>query len=814
MAQLSIADELLSLNSGPGWKPDVVNNLISNTAEGPLYDRKRWLPLIRCRQEDVVRLDSGTAETIRDFVVDVISMLNSARRRGKPAYIVFGVDDDWKPNENGILESTTWTRDVSDIQQFLLSRSQLEYLQRTLIEKEDINGHADRLIRANPLDYIRYEFGWIECQGRRYFLSYLEFVSDVPTAKPFCVNPQISKGDRIWLDRLKLRSGSVYSRIGDRNREFLGDEIAQLVSWRDIPFLSVDTLKAFFDRHRKYLVRVSPHQDTHLSEVGKQDLRATLEAEGSEHNATSILQHFLSLSDQNVLFLLGKGGAGKTTTLRDLALELIESSMGHLQSQHQDDPPTCLIPIYIHLAGFDPAQDSIRQVIGRKLLAAGGFDSSGIDRVLEDRALGFAVFVDGIDEVPQSSLWQAKTDLFRTIGSYPHAKFVVASRPMVLADSERQIGLTADLIAMSSTQITARIRAEGLSSITETELLGLIDSDRELMSLLARPRMLSAMLTGIVGEGRLSFGGVLRQTLDGFLREESEKLQSPSEYQRMRSELRSLALKWWKTGTVSAEEVLNFTCYDRFIQCGLLQLDGYKIHFMSPYFAYYLVAESMLDNSDIRREISIKLDSLPDENLHIIRILANLDDVDLSATQSDISVWVQSLGSAEDKLRILLERSKVAVANDRYIEDIIRQYATTMHVGTSDSRLDYLRKLLTDPADNVFMITLRLARDIEWIREGMRTSSILGAVAEYNPARFDALIDVPANHGFQARKRLSQYVTRLWGQFLHKIRYLSRRETTKEISREQVVQSESQNVYEEPIVLKKFIEKGHEDDEG
>ncbi|RMG90624.1 MAG: hypothetical protein D6706_19170, partial [Chloroflexi bacterium] len=66
-------------------------NRQSRFRENTLIDLKRDLYCVR-----------GDDKGLAEFIRDMIAMANASRRRGKPAYILFGVNNDGTISEGGI----------------------------------------------------------------------------------------------------------------------------------------------------------------------------------------------------------------------------------------------------------------------------------------------------------------------------------------------------------------------------------------------------------------------------------------------------------------------------------------------------------------------------------------------------------------------------------------------------------------------------------------------------------------------------------------------------------------------------------------
>ncbi|WTW92133.1 NACHT domain-containing protein [Streptomycetaceae bacterium NBC_01309] len=139
------------------------------------------------------------------------------------------------------------------------------------------------------------------------------------------------------------------------------------------------------------------------------------------------------LSPSGRAVLEGPAGAGKTSLLRRLAVGLIDA-----RSQQQ---PPVVVPFFLQVRRLYrderlclPAVDDFVRESGSTL---GSAQPPGwADRVL--RSGHAVVLVDGLDELPQPCHDEALAWLQQVCRDYPHATYILSSRPRVLTDAHRR----------------------------------------------------------------------------------------------------------------------------------------------------------------------------------------------------------------------------------------------------------------------------------------------------------------------------------------------------------------------------------------
>ena len=204
---------------------------------------------------------------------------------------------------------------------------------------------------------------------------------------------------------------------------------------------------------------------------------------------TSILKIFELPEISGKLLILGDPGAGKTTTMLDLAKELINRV-----KQETTNP----IPVLVNLSSWiDPSQ-SILDWLVEELKSKYGIRKDIGEQWLEKRLL--LPMLDGLDEVKvelQESCVSAIN--FLMLGDFRPAFIVVCSRTEEYANYKTQLNLNGAirLKSLKNEQIQAYLSDVGIS-----ELYQLLDQDLELLDLVRTPLLLSIT---ILSHAELSF---------------------------------------------------------------------------------------------------------------------------------------------------------------------------------------------------------------------------------------------------------------------------------------------------------------------
>jgi hypothetical protein len=336
--------------------------------EGPLFDRKAMLPKVY-----------RTAEECAEFIKDVISLANSARRRGQPAYLLFGVQDDGTITgiEGQFLQKDSPSRDWATSS----SEKQQERIQRELLSliKKHLGGDPG----------ISYEWGYID----QMLVSYLVFPGRTPPQwidKPYEVIQAVKVDKQVYLE-----VGKCYVRVGESKVEVPPHERGSLHSYNQIPFVDPK-------QWRGYLNSIAS-----LEVLAPLSIYCTIDdMEGDALLADVLRSRVGNLKRRDragghCILVTNQPGCGKTTASRKLCQVLAEQALLSLDEQLYE-PPNEPIPILIPLQDFSYKHGDLMQNALRHL-EGGGVDFKewpvSKERLFDDRALVFVIILDGYDEM-------------------------------------------------------------------------------------------------------------------------------------------------------------------------------------------------------------------------------------------------------------------------------------------------------------------------------------------------------------------------------------------------------------------------------
>lgn len=666
---MSISDisAIQQINSGPGWEPELIQQFIREVAEGPLFDRKSHLPIIHCKPGEIKDATVELTKTIREFVRDCISMLNSARRRGKPAYIVYGVKDNWEIMPSGIFGKSTRKMSNTEIESYLDTPKLFQDLQRNVIEKYDMRPHTERLIWENPSAFIHYEFGWINHEGEKVFLSYLVF-EPYASQRPFAVKPS-NKGTEIWYERLNLTPGESWSRVGESKKEFVGAEIDTLVCWRESPFVSSEQWSKYLTDLQQKISRICQY-NIHEDELGLQRLTAKDSYTNDLIGLNAALHEFATYTDtgNQVLFVLGDGGVGKSTQVQLLTLEVARL----LQEEIKDAPkkydqPEGLIPVYVEMKRFRCSTETPLHYIASTLQSI-KIDAD-IEKIFGDRELQFLFILDAIDEMASDEHERNIDAIYQLVKDYAHIKFIIVSRPSVFQQNILERHRYLRVLPLTLEQIVNCIKAAEISIKVQEQLIDLISGDLELQSLLGVPRMLTACINGVAKLEHVSLGTILHAAIEEHLRYDIEKLPKATYKRDYRLQLEQFVENFWENDRVYVDKSKQLEYYEPLLQNGLLRENERKVYFASRYIVDYLLARQIHDNEDFRNRVKLNIDPNPDQpvftqyQINRLRLLANWCESDLSNVGTNVGRWINHLTDPKLILQIYKERLQPFVEN-------------------------------------------------------------------------------------------------------------------------------------------------------
>jgi len=423
-----------------GFDAEWVSGYLSGSLdEGPLVDRKQ--ELWRVGRAADRQPDPGWLHDRGEFVRHITAMANAARRRNKPAHLVFGFrdkeDGGWyveevdetRPLEKqaiGVERQTTRCRDnnkqciTAEEWERLLDEPN-QFCKKQAVSIGDLLETAKRYISPPPT--IDCDYGWIEFRGLEGFVIYLVvYPSD---AGPFSLTTSRDRMNELELIRQhnhhlqNVKPGEYFDRVGDNTIHFTDPN--RLVSARQVPYVTRSQWQRYFDRLRARLQRIQPDAAWPLN------IRSSNEEMGFQYWALRWLD---DVDASQVAVVEADVGSGKTVSVTALALGLIDENTSRLSTDLRDDAPSRWVPVYVPLRGIGSLEE-LRSAV------AAAIDIDGVLALDAERALGllrdpdlqFVVLLDGADEMAREARRSAV--LQRLVKEFA-VKYLITSRPRTL----------------------------------------------------------------------------------------------------------------------------------------------------------------------------------------------------------------------------------------------------------------------------------------------------------------------------------------------------------------------------------------------
>ncbi len=443
--------------------------VFQDPTEGQLQDRKVELyPLLSDNQK------------LGEFIKDVIALANSARQRGRDAYILFGVDDnriivgiegqDIKSPPRHTANGTT----EADIE-----KHQGEIIGRVLLRKiKDYIG---------PL-HARYEYGYADS----HLVSYLCLPGRTSVQwydTPYQIAQDIfgsQPRERIYTQ------GRCWTRMGESNVEVNESEKKNLYCYERMPYVgSAQWLRYAHEVNKLFS---DPDQGSPIplqceyGRVDEQDLLETMHACLQDHNSRIIV--------------CNTPGSGKTTALKQFTCDLAHSLEGHAATLHErkeDVEPTVPIPVYFSLEGYAYAPSrSIMQCLLNDIKQKGIMINENFDqlaRLFNNQNMHFVILLDSFDEMDQDKLVQNRRAVQTFIEEMTNRMTVfIGCRSTFIEQIPKRHSFQDIKVLPAQERLIYDYLEQRMKSISELVSLLQVDEDfQDLYSLIARPRMLEAM---------------------------------------------------------------------------------------------------------------------------------------------------------------------------------------------------------------------------------------------------------------------------------------------------------------------------------
>ncbi|MBE7557383.1 MAG: NACHT domain-containing protein [Anaerolineales bacterium] len=369
--------------------------------ERTLSDRKLCIPLIK---DDI--------DKRAEFIRDLIALANASRERGKPAYILFGVRDNW--DKVGIEGQSVQAK--LPIGYNPNDDAQVEHLQRKVIEKAFI-GIATQYI-APKVPSLEYYHGLID--GVRF--SYLEICAEALNKTAYEVAKDLLDAQAVT----QLKKGDCFTRRGESKIPVSEEEKPFLYSWTNRPYIDNS-------QWRNYINQLKEGGEFENLEdvIGRQFLYANNDTPLEDE----VKVYIESPPGLSLLIIRGQPGCGKSVFLQDQTRKLATNLIQELESNTQSVSFKNPIPIFQSLNDFSiKPGDSLERELIKRLREPSLSElqvASEPEKVFQDKSKKWVILLDAFDEVApelQSEIWRE----IRRLASYPQdMKIILTVRPDV-----------------------------------------------------------------------------------------------------------------------------------------------------------------------------------------------------------------------------------------------------------------------------------------------------------------------------------------------------------------------------------------------
>lgn len=370
--------------------------------EGPLRDRKVDFPNLQKR--------AGKPDKKAEFIRDVIALANTARLWGKPAYLLFGIDDSGR---------------VAGIHDYLkvFDKSEPHQVQ------EEARKQVGSLIKeyVKPI-MARFDLKFGQIHG--HLVAYL-LLEPLLSPEPFQVAKSFGKGMK-----RPLKESECWIRFGESKNKISAREISPTeepfcYTYAQVPYLLPSQWERYFrtvlnDRALHEADAISYYLEP-TTTVGKR--------------LVSAVGTFLDSDEQRLLLIRGAAGSGKSTFLERLVYQYASDGQVSIEGIRQREefmPPPDWIPVLVRLRHRDENVKSVRQFTEYLMTVIGAQGEfwkerpSCPEKLLELDAVRWLLCLDGYDELEESGQKKFFAMISEFVRRYPQTKVLLTSRPYTI----------------------------------------------------------------------------------------------------------------------------------------------------------------------------------------------------------------------------------------------------------------------------------------------------------------------------------------------------------------------------------------------
>lgn len=378
----------------------------SEYEETPLRDRKSRLYNLRNHEEKA------------EFLRDVIALANTARLWGKPAYLIFGLDD------NG--------NRVSIYQGLQPYRSEPSSTDEDLTRvMEEVRHQMSAAIREYIFPCLHlWDLKWEWDKSNNLLLAYLLIEPQCPE-NAFHVAKDLTSGRRALLSAEDswIRSGESKTKIGRHSLDQCYPRYCQ------VPFIPPSKWLKYFNalwntKEMQQAVHKMPYID--LYDTQGRSLQV-------------VIQEFLQSDQQAILVITGSPGIGKTTLLYRIVAEWADAgrvAMEETRRREEFKQPPQWIPVYFPLREATFPKGLEKELLREANSKGQPFweeEPSKPERLFERRELHWLICFDGLDELWEGQrIEQFLKKVRRFRRKYQQVKILLTTRPGVTIPDDFQ----------------------------------------------------------------------------------------------------------------------------------------------------------------------------------------------------------------------------------------------------------------------------------------------------------------------------------------------------------------------------------------